>query len=238
MTLFLLKIGINKTAKNFFFFVFQFRGVLPTFPKKRWRVFLGAFFFAEMHHNFFVALSASLSPDSDPSDLHKRIILHFCSIMFQNGHLYKSIAHVLENKTILQLEPACIHHPAVKLWIKKIHKAEPHLHSDPKDWFIAYPKLLKALALRFIHYHRSYRDKPLRLFSANMFAQLACEVFCCHICLDGTWFCPLETADYFLKLDLPVIVMQRDLQHPGCFYLESAKDVEPLLVPQLELIKE
>lgn len=195
-----------------------------------------------MLYNFFTALSTAFQDGDgyvhEPLDLHKKVMLHFCSIMFQNGHLYKSIPHVLENRDILQLEPTCVEHAAVKLWIQKIHKAEPHLHRDPKDWYAAYPKLLKALALRFIHYHRNYKDKPLRLFSASMFAQLACETFCCHIRLDGTWFCPLETADYFLKLDLPVIVLQRVAERPGCFFLESAKDIEPILLPQLELIKE
>ena len=187
---------------------------------------------------FASILSTALSEQTGgwlAAQIHKKLLLHFCSIMFENGHLYTSIDHVLQNASILTLQKTCILHPAIKIWIKKISAKQPHLHKDVKDWYDAYPKLLKATALRFIHYHRSFENKPYRLFSARMFCQLASEAFCCHICLDGnTWFYPLETADYFLNMDLPVISLCT--AGNGKFVL-STDQVEPLL-PTLELIKE
>lgn len=169
--------------------------------------------------------------------IHKKLILHFCSIMFVNGHLYTSIEHVLQNAKILELQNTCILHPAIKIWICKVHQKEPHLHREAKDWLATYPTLLKAAALRFIHYHRDFANKPFRLFSTRMFCQLASEAFCCHICLDGRfWFYPLETADYFLNMDLPIVSLIT--RGKGTFSL-STDTVEPLLVlPTLELIKE
>jgi len=194
----------------------------------------------QQQETFFSALSRVLTADTggwSPLQMHKKVLLHFCSIMFEDGHLYTSIDHVLANCHILKLQQTCILHPAVKLWIAKVHAIEPHLHKNAKTWITAYPKLLKGLALRFIHYHRNYNDKPQRLFCARVFCQLACEAFCCHICLNGQWFYPLETADYFLKLDLPVIVLTGG--KGGLFQVGTSQDVEPLLLPdQLELIKE
>jgi len=190
-------------------------------------------------HTFFSALSSALDAETggwSAEQVHKKILLHFCSIMFENGHLYKSINHVIENSDILTLQKTCILHPAIKLWIAKIHSVEPHLHKQAKDWLKAYPKLLKGMALRFVYFHRNYAKKPQRLFCGKVFAQLACEAFCCHIRLNDQWFYPLETADYFLKLDLPIVILTGG--GGGVFELHPNTDIEPLILPQLELIKE
>lgn len=229
--------------------------------------------------DFFSALSILLHDQTNgwsPALLHKKLILHFCQIVFSNASAHQSISAIIAARDQLKLNKTCVLHPAIKLWIQRVSAKEKHLLKTPADWFHAYPKLLKGMALRFVHYHRNYEAKPYRLFDWRVFCQLASEVFCCKIGLanspplrggefavgeepsfppgrspggkDGVgkapppsalradggggggvltnspplrggefvrggelvtrWFYPLETADYYLKLDLPVITLK------------------------------
>ena len=199
---------------------------------------------------FFATLATLLHEETQGWSallMHKKLMMHFSQIVFSNASSYNSIAELLKAKHDLVLNKTCILHPAIKLWIERVHAKELHFHKTPEDWFKAYPKLLKGLALRFIYYHRDYEAKPYRLFDRHVFCQLASEVFCCKIGLVDVealpqppppprsgggggaslsppssppplrggggdlkirWFYPLETADYYLKLDIPVIILE------------------------------
>ncbi|MBX9636381.1 MAG: hypothetical protein K2Q45_02380 [Nitrosomonas sp.] len=145
------------------------------------------------------------------------------------------------------MNKSCVVHPAIKLWISRVSAVEPHLHKQPLNWYETYPKVLKGSALRFLAYHRDYDKKPHRLSCMRVFAQLACEVFCCKIGIktaanakDVVWFYPLETADYYLKLDIPMVVLE--YLEKGRFRLCTA-ETDSLLFSskdtfELRLIKE
>ena len=200
-----------------------------------------------MEDSFFGALAIGLKEHTNgwcASLIHKKLMMHFCEIMFCNiPSRFTTIQSVIDNKHSINLNKACVLHPAIKLWISRISNIEPHLHHSPADWYKAYPKLLKGLAFRFIYYHRNYEEKPHRLFCMRVFAQLACEVFCCKIAFPTgeilLWFYPLETADYYLKIDIPIVILQN--QGSGHFRLCTA-EIDPLLITQdtfeLRLIKE
>lgn len=204
-----------------------------------------------MDHSFFAALAFSLKEHTNgwsASLIHKKLMMHFCEIMFCNiPSRFTTIQSILDYRHSINLNKACVLHPAIKLWISRINSIEPHLHHSPAEWYKAYPKLLKGLAFRFIYYHRNYETKPNRLFCMRVFAQLACEVFCCKIAFQPAsgwlerllWFYPLETADYYLKIDIPIVILQN--QGNGNFRL-CTNEVDPLLINQdtfeLRLIKQ
>lgn len=201
-----------------------------------------------MENTFFSALAVGLCDYTrgwTSTIIHQKLILHFCSIVFTNSLGCKSIAEILNHRQSLILNPECVQHPAIKLWIKRVHAVEVHLHDSPEMWFKAYPKLFKAYILQFIHYHRSYNKKPLRLFCRQVFCQLACEVFACSITLanraeravEGVQhFYPIEAQDYYLPTSFPTIILK--YLGSGKFRYCETQDSEPLIDLQLCFVSE
>jgi hypothetical protein len=194
--------------------------------------------------------------------IHTKVLLHFARIMFFNVSECETIAQVLNMPSDkLVLNPLCTVHPAIKHWIARIHANKPELHKTPADWMRVYPKLLKGMALRFLHYHRSYKKKQHRLFCRFVFSHLACEVFCCRIGLypipqlslaeeeeeddeSIRWFYPLDSDDYFIDMDIVTILLRPDSTLRGRYHLcPSALLVVPpptevhLLQSQTDLAK-
>lgn len=118
-----------------------------------------------------------------------------------------------------------IKHPAVWRLIDLAHQTNEHLPSDPYVWANKYPKVLKAVILRFINYHRNYRKHPQRLYGKLVFAHLIADLyggikFMFYECsasqvrshyLANDWkippqhICPIESSGYLSADHIPTI---------------------------------
>lgn len=65
--------------------------------------------------------------------------------------------------------------------------------------------------MNFIEYHRSYVEKPNRVFCRIVFAHLVSEVFCCRIGFEATtidWIYPLNVEDYYIGMDIKTVLLK------------------------------
>jgi hypothetical protein len=146
--------------------------------------------------------------------VHHMCLMHFARIIFSNvGSARECISQVYDSATSkeLVLREAGMVHAAVKAWIERINATQPHMHKDPRDWYHAYPKVLKGYALRFLYYHR----KPHRIMCMRVFAHLAAEIFCCRVGLtflasdDAEWIYPIDSEDYFVDMAIKSILIRK-----------------------------
>lgn len=164
--------------------------------------------------NFFACISRALEDKFKPKVVHDKLLMQFARAMFFNVGECETVAQVLNiSSEKLVLNKACYEHPAVKVWIERVHASEPCLHKRAKDWFRIYPKLLKGLARRFLHYHMSYKQKPHRIVCRILFAHLAAELFCCRIGFiqpngKDKWIYPLDSDDYYIGMNITTIALR------------------------------
>ncbi len=187
--------------------------------------------------NFYECISHALEGRFKPKAVHDKLLMQFARTMFFNIGSCETIAQVLNIPSqTLVLNAACYKHPAIKVWIERVHEAEPCLHKSASDWYKIYPKILKGLALRFLHYHLSYKKKPHRCVCRIAFSHLVAEVFCCRVGFimpKTKWIYPLDSDDYYIGMDITTIVLK--YVDPGQF--ESFKP-KSLLVSELRLLPE
>ncbi len=191
--------------------------------------------------NFYECIAKGLDTGLSPETVQSMTLMHFARILFVDLGKRETPAQVYDETTSasLVLREAGMKHAAIRQWIAKVHAAEPHMHKDPRDWYRAYPKLLKGAALRFLYYHR----KPHRIMCKLVMAHLLTEIFCCRIGFvvspekmdDPEWIYPLDSEDYYIDMDIVSIAIickekgHFELQQPEPFLVVAAAAAEEMI---------